>query len=103
MNTTTTPFTSEMLRKDGKYLLLQSDLPFPNRLFKQTSEFLARFKYKGPVTMAQFKRELLASWTVEDYLYQLNVERKAPLEILRNKNPQWYDKVKQAWLAKQNS
>lgn len=96
-----TPFTSEMLRKDGKYLLLQSSIPFANRLFKQSSEFLARFKYNGPVTMAQFKRELLASWTVEDYLYQLNVERKAPLEILRNKNPQWYDKIKQAWLAKQ--
>lgn len=95
-----TPFTKEMLKKDGKYLLLQSDIPFPNRMYKQSSEFLARFKYNGPITMSKFIKELLASWTVEDYLFELNVNRRAPLDILRVKNPAWYNNIIEAWKAK---
>ena len=89
-----------MFKKDGMYLLLQGDHPYENRVYKQSSEFLARFKHRGPVTMAQFQKELMANWTVEDYLYQLNVERKAPFEILREKNPTWYQNLKEAFLAK---
>ena len=97
---TATPFTKDILIKDGKYLLLRSDVQVPHREFKRSSEFLARFKHNGPVTMAKFIKELIANWNVEDYLYQLNVERKAPLEILRDKNPSWYENLKQAWMEK---
>jgi len=50
--------------------------------------------------MAQFKKELIANHTVEDYFHQLNVERKAPLVILKEKNPTWYQNLKAAFLAK---
>mgnify|MGYP006269488241 CR=1 FL=1 len=81
-----------MFKKSGQYLLLGDPHGY--------GTFLARFKHRGPVTMAQFQKELMANWTVEDYLYQLNVERKAPLEILREKNPTWYQNLKEAFLAK---
>jgi hypothetical protein len=32
----------------------------------------------------------------------LNIARKAPLEILREKNPQWYNKIKQDWMQSNN-
>ena len=82
-----------MFRKSGMYLNYDNNVNEPHR-------FLARFKHRGPVTMAQFQKELMTNWTVEDYLYQLNVERKAPLEILREKNPTWYQNLKEAFLAK---
>lgn len=101
LNMMKTPFTKDMFKKDGKYLLLQGDHPYENRVYKQSSEFLARFKYNGPVTMAKFIKELINSWTVEDYLYQLNVNRKAPFRILKEKNPSWYNQIQSAWLRKQ--
>ena len=85
-----TNFTLADLHKDGIYLTYG-----PKR------QFVARFKHSGPVTMAKFKKELVASHKVEDYFFDLNISRKAPLEILREKNPTWYENTKQAWLAKQ--
>lgn len=91
-----TPFTKETLHKSGKYLFLDSDL--------YKSEFIARFKYKGVVTMAQFIKELIKNHTVEEYLGLLNhpdcSQRKAPLEILKEKNPAWYEDLKAARMAK---
>ena len=95
-----TPFTKDILKKDGKYLLLRGDMQYQYRVFEQTSEFLARFKHNGPVTMAKFIKELISNWTVEDYLYELNINRKAPIRILREKNPSWYENLKEAFLAK---
>ena len=90
-----TPFTSEMFKKSGQYLFLEDPCGrWP------IGTFLARFKHQGPVTMAQFKKELIANHTVEDYFHQLNVERKAPLAILKEKNPTWYQNLKAAFLAK---
>ena len=84
-----------MFKKSGQYLLLtDAGGRWP------VGTFLARFKHSGPVTMAQFKKELISNWTVEDYLHLLNVERKAPLEILRDANPSWYQNLKEAFLAK---
>jgi hypothetical protein len=86
-----TPFTKYMFNKSGQYLLLNNT-------------FIARFKYKGPVTMAQFKKELIKNHTVEEYLGLLNhpdySQRKAPLEILKDKNPTWYKNLKAAWMDK---
>ena len=95
-----TPFNKSMFKKDGKYLLLLGDHPYENRVYKQSSEFLARFKYNGPITMAKFIKELINTWTVEDYLYQLNVMRKAPLVILKEANPEWYTRTQNDWLNK---
>lgn len=91
-----TPFTKETLHKSGQYLFLDSDL--------YKSEFIARFKHKGPVTQAQFIKELIKNHTVEEYLGLLNhpdfSQRKAPLRILKEKNPVWYEAIKAAWMAK---
>ena len=87
-----TKFALEDLHKDGIYLTYG-----PKR------QFVARFKHRGPVTMSQFKKELVASHKVEDYFFDLNITRKAPLEILKDKNPAWYDKIKQAWMARSSS
>lgn len=83
-----TPFTKENLVKDGMYLLYGSK-----------REFVARFKWKGPVTMAQFKKELIRSHTVEGYFEKYN-QGKAPLEILKEANPTWYQQLADKWLAR---
>ena len=91
-----TPFTKETLHKSGQWLFLDSEL--------YKSEFIARFKHRGPVTMAKFIKELIKNHTVEEYLGLLNhpdySQRKAPLEILKEKNPTWYENLKEAFLAK---
>jgi hypothetical protein len=94
-----TPFTKHMFSKSGQYLFLEDkEGRWP------TGTFLARFKHKGPVTMAKFKKELIANHYVEDYLKTLEHEdysqRKAPLEILKEKNPSWYQNIKDAWMSK---
>lgn len=71
-------FNKEDFRKEGKYLLWG-----PER------KFVARFKYSGPFTMAKFRKELIANHTPESYFEEYS-NGKAPLEILRDKNPVWY-------------
>jgi hypothetical protein len=71
-------FNKEDLRKEGQYLLWG-----PER------KFVARFKYSGPFTMSKFRKELIANHTPESYFEAYNAG-KAPLEILRDKNPVWY-------------
>ena len=62
-------------------------------------KFVARFKYSGgPFTKAKFLKELIANHTVEDYFSAL--ETKAPLAILRDENPNWWDRVMEAWKNK---
>ena len=94
-----TPFTKETLHKSGQFLFLDSEL--------HKSEFIARFKHKGPVTLAQFIKELIKNHTVEAYLGLLNhpdySQRKAPLEILKEKNPSWYEGIKVQWMSKQRA
>ena len=56
-------------------------------------KFIARFKYsKSPFTKAQFMKELIANHTVESYLGAL-ATGKAPLQVLRDANPDWYEGV----------
>jgi len=71
-------FTKDNLKKDGQYLL-----------FGDERRFVARFKYSGPFTMSKFRKELIASHTPESYFREYD-EGKAPLEILKDKNPAWY-------------
>ena len=92
-----TPFTKNTLVKSGQYLFTESDV-FPDR-------FVARFKHKGPITPSIFIKELIKNHTMEEYFEALENEdfskRKAPLEILKAKNPEWYQEIKTKWLAKQ--
>ena len=60
-------------------------------------KFVARFKHKGPFTKAKFMKELIANHTVEDYFIALEHNRKAPLEILRDKNEDWYYDILEAF------
>ena len=62
----------------------------------QRKKFVARFKHKGPFTKAKFLKELIANHTVEDYFMALE-QRKAPLEILRDKNEDWYYDILEAF------
>jgi hypothetical protein len=71
-------FNKEDLRKEGQYLLWG-----PER------KFVARFKYSGPFTMSKFRKELIANHTPESY-FEAYDAGKAPLEILKDKNPVWY-------------
>ena len=63
----------------------------------QPKKFVARFKHKGPFTKAKFLKELIANHTVEDYFMALEHTRKAPLEILRDKNEDWYYDILEAF------
>jgi hypothetical protein len=67
--------------------------------------FIARFKYKGPFTKAKFLKELIKSFTVEEYVEARSKEgiEGAPLEILKNKNPEWADKIMFQWLKKMSN
>ena len=85
----TTKFTLADLHKEGIYLTHG-----PKR------QFVARFKHGGPVTMSKFRKELVASHSVEDYFFDLNIAMKAPLEILKEKNPKWYEGLKDQWMQK---
>lgn len=87
-----TLFTKNNLRKSGHYLLYDS-----KEAQGQSSRFVARFKHKGPVTLAKFKRELIKNHTVETYFNKLEVQSKAPLVILRENNPLWYEEIISEW------
>ena len=90
----TTRFTKKDFTKKGMYLFYGGGF----------LQFVARFKHRGPVTMSEFKKELIKNHNVEDYFQALNhpdySQRKAPLEILKEKNPTWYEGLKAAWMAK---
>ena len=93
-----TPFTKESIHKSGQYLFTNSDV-FPDR-------FIARFKYTGgPITKSAFIKELIKNHTMEEYFGILEHEdyskRRAPLQILSDKNPAWRNELKTKWLAKQ--
>jgi len=76
-----TQFTKENLIKDGMYLL-----------FGEGRKFVARFKYSGSITMAKFRKELIASHTPASY-FEAMESGKSPLEILKEANPIWYSQI----------
>lgn len=76
----------------------------PSRVGTPKELFIARFKYSGgPFTKAKFVKELIKNFTVEEYVAERNKEGldSSPLQILRNKNEDWYYKVLSAWKDKQ--
>lgn len=63
----------------------------PSNVGRGKDLFVARFKYRGPFSKSVFLTELLKNHTVESYAAAL-ASGKAPLEVLREKNPSWYEK-----------
>ena len=74
-------FTKDNLKREGQYLLFGPD-----------RKFVARFKHGGPFTMARFRKELMASHTPASYFAEYDAG-KAPLNILKDANPAWYDGI----------
>ena len=77
----------------------------PSRVGMPKELFIARFKYNGPFTKAKFLKELIKSFTVEEYVEARKKEgaEGAPLEILKNKNPEWADNIMFQWLKKMSN
>ena len=78
-------FTKDNLRREGQYLLFGPD-----------RKFVARFKHGGPFTMTKFRKELIASHTPESYFAEYD-RGVAPLNILRDHNPSWYNNIMTAF------
>ena len=78
-------FTKHNLKKDGQYLVFG-----PNR------QFVARFKHGGPFTMSKFRKELMMNHTPASYFQEYN-NGIAPLTILQNANPVWYNGIMTAF------
>ena len=74
----------------------------PSLVGKGKDLFIARFKYGGPFTKAKFMKELMKSFTVEEYVTEQNKEglNSSPLQILKNKNEDWYNTIIQTWKMK---
>lgn len=82
IKTSETQFTKENLIKDGMYLL-----------FGESRKFVARFKYRlSPITMAKFRKELIASHTPAEYFKALDAGN-TPLGILKEAKPTWYEAI----------
>ena len=77
----------------------------PSRVGLPMELFIARFKYNGPFTKAKFPKELIKSFTVEEYVEARKKEgpEGSPLQILKNKNPEWADKIEFQWLMKMSN
>ena len=64
-------------------------------------KFIARFKHRGPVTKGIFLKQLIKNHTVEEYLSKnANGMGVAPLTILKDADPKWYNAVLEAYQAK---
>tara|TARA_R110000772_G_scaffold182201_1_gene293484 strand:- start:175 stop:480 length:306 start_codon:yes stop_codon:yes gene_type:complete len=98
-----TQFNKEDFNYHGGYLMYKGnyegrpvyeDKPnvHPTRVGKGIDLFIARFKYKGPITKAKFLKELIKNHTVEDYA-NASLFGMSPVGILKDKNPVWYEKV----------
>jgi len=83
-----TKFNKADFNFDGMYLTYGSD-----------RKFVARFKHRGPFTKAKFLKELIANHTVESY-FAAHEAGKAPFEILRDANEDWYYGILEAFSGK---
>ena len=73
----------------------------PSRVGTGIDLFIARFKYRGtPISMATFRKELINSFTVEQYVEACKTE--SPLTVLMENNQNWYNNIMSAWKTKNN-
>ena len=61
----------------------------PSRVGTKKDLFIARFKHRGPVTKAEFLKELMKNHT--DETYAAAMETSSPLTVLKDRNPTWYE------------
>jgi hypothetical protein len=78
----------------------KSDFNYYDGYLTYKGTFIARFKYRGPITKAKFIKELVKNHTVESYV-QAYFSGKAPVTILKDKNPTWHEKIVSDWKSKQ--
>jgi len=73
----------------------------PSNVGRGIDLFIARFKYAGsPITKAKFLKELVNSFTVEQYVEACKTE--SPLTVLMENNQNWYNNIMSAWKTKNN-
>jgi hypothetical protein len=65
-------------------------------------QFVARFKYSGPFTKAVFLKQLLKNHTVGEYFHKHQVLNIAPLTILKDADPHWYNCRMESFKLKMN-
>jgi hypothetical protein len=59
--------------------------------YPERPKFIARFKYRStPITKGVFVTQLIKNHSVEEYFAKLDAG-SAPLEILRDADPKWYE------------
>ena len=55
-------------------------------------KFVARFKYRNPITKAKFVKQLMKHHTPAEYFEKLG-NRETPVGILRDADPVWYAEI----------
>ena len=95
-----------MYRGDYEGRPVYSDGPnvHPTMVGRGVDLFIARFKHRGaPITKSQFMKELCESFTVEEFAVATtgNSLSSAPVNVLKDNNPEWYDYLTTKWLMKQ--
>jgi hypothetical protein len=83
---------------------------FENNLFdlhagylSYDGKFVARFRYsRAPITPAQFKRELIKNYSVEEYFGAVTElwGAESPLGFLEKRSPVWYLTTMNKWRLK---
>jgi hypothetical protein len=64
----------------------------PSRVGQPVPLFVARFKYRGPITKAKFVAQLVKSFTVEEYAAELE-NGNTPVGALADRDPEWFAAV----------
>lgn len=65
-------------------------------------QFVARFKHRGPVSKGVFLKQLLKNHTVDEYFHKHQVQGIAPLTILKDADPHWYNCRMESFKLKMN-
>jgi len=80
-------FKKELFSNDGPYL-------------RYDNSIVARFKYSGPFTKANFKKFLVNSGLTPDNYFQLRQKDVSPLSVWELHNPISYELTLAKWRAK---
>ncbi len=89
-----TKFNKDFFNYSGGYLVYFHE-GFGNT---KNRGVVARFKYRGPFSKGVFMTELLKNHSPDTYFEK--TKTMSPLEILREKNPAWYESKIQAFKRK---
>jgi len=76
----------------------------PSMVGRGVDMFIARFKHRGaPITKGQFIKELCESFIVEEFALATSGTSlsSAPVNVLKDNNPEWYENIMNKWLMKQ--